>query len=449
MTARAILLAVLGALALAAPASASEVLHVEGGRTVAVDDPTLPPRAATDLPAPPPGTPRALGPRARSAAARGPSVTAVLRRALARRAISRDQHDAYRALYREARATLRGVAGARRANLRRVVATLERVAREGELTTTRMPALFLILRRNAEYWPAQPIPAAGARVTFAGSPLVFQHYPGHGLQLQPLGNFGKANAIYNACRANERSSRCDKPAMRELLDWMLAVASRRGRSTAWEYFFAFGGGSPPWTSGLSQGTGVQALARATALLGDPAYARAARVGLGVFRTGPPTGVRKRARGGAHYLIYSFNPRLEVLNGFLQAVIGLHDYARITGDPLGQRLFAAGDRVARRQIPLYDTGDWSLYSRRGERADVGYHRLVAGFLRGLCERTGHPTYCAYADRFEGYLARPPRRVGRERVHADEPAPVTSSDPNRWTISVRVAGGRRTLVFARGG
>lgn len=446
VTTRALTVAALACLALAAPASAAEVLRVERGRTVAVEDPLLPPPSVTDLSPPP--RPRGAAWSARAAAgARGPSVPAVLRRAVASRRISKDDYEAYRALYREARATARRLRGARRTNLARVVRVLERIAGARQLTPSRMPALFLELRRNTEYWPRQPLPAAGTRVTFAGSPVVFQHYPGQGLRLQPLGNFGKANAIYNACR--EGRPTCDRPALRELLDWMLATRARRGGFSAWEYYFPFGGGSPPWVSAMAQGTALQALARGSQLLGDPAYVAAARAALRGFQTAPPVGVHKRVQGGAYYLHYSFARRLEVLNSFLQTLTGLFDYAQITGEARAAQLFWRGDNVARRELPLYDTGDWSLYARGGERADLGYHKLVTGFLEGLCDRTADPTYCVYAERFRGYLARPPRRIGREKVHAREPVPVTSPGPPRWSISVNVAGGRRSLVFRRGG
>ena len=117
--ARTCLLAGLAALALAAPASASQVLRVEGGRTVVVDDPTVPPRSATDLSVPPApqGGSRASAARARAAAARRPSVTRVLRRALADRRISRAAYRDYLARYRRARSTVRRLSGARRANL--------------------------------------------------------------------------------------------------------------------------------------------------------------------------------------------------------------------------------------------------------------------------------------------------------------------------------------------
>ena len=41
---------------------------------------------------------------------------------------------------------------------------------------------------------------------------------------------------------------------------------QRGDGVAWEYYFTFDGGRPPWISSLSQGTGLQALARAATRL---------------------------------------------------------------------------------------------------------------------------------------------------------------------------------------
>ena len=64
--------------------------------------------------------------------------------------------------------------------------------------------------------------------------------------------------------------------------------------------FNFDGGAPPWTSGLSQGTAVQLLARAYSRFHEAAYLTAAQQALGIFRTPPPAGRpgRRRRRGGA-------------------------------------------------------------------------------------------------------------------------------------------------------
>ena len=112
------------------------------------------------------------------------------------------------------------------------------------------------------------------------------------------------------------------------------LAVRRGRGfVAWEYLFDFGGGSPPWMSGMAQATAVQALGRASQLLGRPGYLTWARRALGAFDTPPPTGVRTTGpEGGVAYLQYSFAPRLYIFNAFLQSLIGL---LRLLGDHRGR------------------------------------------------------------------------------------------------------------------
>ena len=47
----------------------------------------------------------------------------------------------------------------------------------------------------------------------------------------------------------------------------MSIAVPRGGGLAWEYYFNFDGGSPPWVSGLAQGTGLQAIARSAVKLG--------------------------------------------------------------------------------------------------------------------------------------------------------------------------------------
>ena len=119
-----------------------------------------------------------------------------------------------------------------------------------------MPAAFLQLRRNAEFWRTRGFPKApqpkrkpctgaaglgGARVSFEGDPVVFQWYPGQGLQIQPLANFGKANALWRACaeapptapdRARRRRPRGTPPPGRPVPapDELRALARPHGRA---------------------------------------------------------------------------------------------------------------------------------------------------------------------------------------------------------------------------
>ena len=130
-----------------------------------------------------------------------------------------------------------------------MIANVEGLAARGQITASRVAAVVLTLQRNAEFWRANQPPAPGTRVTFAGSPVIFEHYAGEGLQIQPLASFGKANAAWRSCK-NARDPVCTP--LRTMLDAMLDLASQRGPFTAWEYYFDFEGGVPPWTSGMSR-----------------------------------------------------------------------------------------------------------------------------------------------------------------------------------------------------
>ena len=240
------------------------------------------------------------------------------------------------------------------------------------------------------------------RVTEAlGTPIrAAEYYPGEGLQIQPLGNFGKANAAWSSCRSKGDST-CAP--LQSLLDAMIALAAQRGTFKAWEYYFDFEGGVPPWTSAMSQGTGIQALARAYSLTGLTKYRDAAAAAVGAFETAAPAGVAVAAAGGTHYLMYSYAPKLFIFNGFLQSLVGLDAYGDLTGDPRGGALFRAGHGNAKAIVPLSDTGSWSLYSLGGPESTVEYHTLLRDILGVLCRRQGSAVYCDHEARYTQYLA----------------------------------------------
>ncbi|HEV7804371.1 MAG TPA: D-glucuronyl C5-epimerase family protein, partial [Solirubrobacteraceae bacterium] len=480
------------ALALSPTASASPLTTLRhDGVAVTREDPYLPatsdlprvraprvrtPRVRTPrvrtlrVPTPRPRTPRlrtrtpgARAPRAPTSAARAPSLRAGAARAprrtvrseldrmLAAAAIDRTTYDARLATYADARRLLRKLRGARRAALGAVLANLDAIAARGALNASRLPELFETVSRNREWWARGPLLSYGRRVSFQGSPLVWQYYTGEGLQIQWLGTFGRANALW-------RSGTHDED-LRTLLDAALALAAQRAGGIAFEYLFDFDGGRPPWVSGLAQGTAVQALSRAAVRLNEPRYFAAARTALGVFRQPPPSGVRAGTAIGAHYLLYSFAPGLRVLNAFTQAVNGLHDFALLANDVEGRALFAAGEAELRAELPAYDTGAWSRYSLRRE-ADLSYHKLARDFLGNLCTRLTEaqqrtPVAPAAAPT-GGVVPVPgaPPAVPAPATPAADPAPYCGA-AQRWTqylrqapkialVSTRVRGGRPGAV-----
>lgn len=317
------------------------------------------------------------------AGARGPSVTAALSSLQRSGAISEAAYRQYTTAYTAAQSSLRRLSGTRRMELGAVIANTQQMAAAGQLTPTRLPVIFLTLEKNRQWWTTQPLVSSSVRVSFPPSKIVWEHYAGQGIQIQWLGTFGEANGYY--------LSGHDNTSLRQLLAEVLPLATQRAGGIAWEYMFHFDGGAPPWTSGLSQGTALQVLARAWSRFGEPAYLTAAQQALGIFQTAPPAGVRVKTAAGAEYAEYTYAPSDRILNGFIQADVGLYDYTSITHDPLGLRLFEEGDAEARAETPRYDTGAWSMYDQHGE-SDLNYHELLTEFLVHLCERThkGPPT-----------------------------------------------------------
>jgi hypothetical protein len=294
------------------------------------------------------------------------------------------------------------------------------------------------MERNLEWWRTGPLLASGRRVEFEGSELLWQYYPGSGLQLQMLGNFGKLNGLWGS-RENDRLS--------VMLDELLLLAAERAGGLAWEYYFGFGGGKPPWVSGLAQGTAVQALARSARRLGRQAdVLPIAQRALAIFDAPTPQGVRVPADHGNHYAIYSFAPDLRVLNGFIQSLVGLFDYARLSGDPRGTALFQAAEPQARAEVPLYDTGAWSLYSRGSSirESSLSYHDLLQGFLENLCERTDVEVYCTTAENFVAYKSQPPAvLVKPKRLRGGKPGRVAFELSKISNVTLKITRGSKVV------
>jgi len=300
--------------------------------------------------------------------------------------------------YHQALSTEKRLRGTRRTELTAVTVTMHDIAASHQLTPSRLPALMATLAANQQWWTQGPLLASGQRVEFSGSQLVWEYYPGQGIQLQVLGTFGKADGLYTAGAA-------DYPAMEQLLAEMIPLAAQRGGGLTWEYYFHFDGGVPPWTSAMSQATGLEALSRAYQATGNADYLTTGAQALPIFSVKPPVGVNVKAPAGTRFLQYTFAPTTDIINAFLQTLIGLYDFAQVSHNPTASALFAAGNAQAQAELPGFDTGAWSLY-QPGVEDTLSYHELVTGFLQQLCTRTQGPVYCSTAQHFQAYLTSPP-------------------------------------------
>jgi D-glucuronyl C5-epimerase C-terminus len=288
--------------------------------------------------------------------------------------------------------------GTRLTELDAVTESVHQLAVTKQLTAPRLAAVVATLNANRTWWTTGSLPAPDQRIEFAGSQLVWEYYPGQGLQLQVLGTFGEANGMYTAGPSQY-------PAMEQLLSQMIPLASRRGGGTTWEYYFSFDGGAPPWTSAMSQATGLEALSRAYLATKNPYYLQVAASAMAVFGKPPPVGVTVPTALGVRFLQYTFAPSLLIINADLQTLIGLDSYAQVSGNTTAQTLFAQGNAEAMAVLPSFNTGAWSLYSP-GIEDDLSYHELVTGFLEQLCALTKAPVYCTTAQQFTADLTTPP-------------------------------------------
>lgn len=313
----------------------------------------------------------------RARAASGPTVTAALQSLQRSGQITPALYAKYTSAYTAAKRSLGKLSGTRRTELGAVLSNVQAMAASGYFIASRLPVIFLTLENNRKWWTTEPLLASGTRVSFPGSKIVWEYYGGQGIEIQWLGTFGEGNGYYLSGHENAN--------LHQLLGEVLPLATKRAGGIAWEYMFQFDGGKPPWTSGLSQGTALQVFARSWSRFKEPALLTAAQQALGIFQTAPSSGVRVKTPAGANYAEYSYAPSDRILNGFIQAVIGIYDYTQITQDPLGQKLFEEGDAEARAQTPHFDTGAWSMYDQYSE-SNLNYHELLTEFLVHLCERT---------------------------------------------------------------
>jgi D-glucuronyl C5-epimerase C-terminus len=311
---------------------------------------------------------------------------------------------AWRSLYNKGKIAARHLRGAPRANMQGVLASLTSLAKRHLLGGRAYPA-FLVLQRNVDwFWTRRKGPAAyGARTTFPGSQIIYEFYPGAGWQLQPLANFGHLNGLLKLKhpKAGQLESYADE---------LLQTAVTRHGFLAFEYYFPWSGGAAGWVSGMATATGMQAFSTLAARDGQTKYADAAHSMLGVFEQGPPWGIKIERPQGTFFLQYSQDKSLLVGNAYAQSILGLDVYAKNSGDTTAASLVSQGVDAAKKILPLYDTGAWSLYYRTpsgpGHESDLSYHQLFESFLDEMCDRWQEP-FCGEAANFARYEKEPVR------------------------------------------
>ena len=322
---------------------------------------------------------------------------------------------------------LKNFSGTRRSELGAVLANVRAIAAAGGFIPSRLPALFLTLERNRTWWTTGSLLASRVRISFPGSKLVWEYYSGQGIEIQWLGTFGEGNGFYSGGQNKNNLKRAR-------LGELIPLATKRAGGIAWEYMFQFDGGLPPGRAASPKAPRCRCSRADWSRFKEPAVLTAAQEALGIFKTLPPS--RSARRGGslgAHYLEYTYAPTDRILNGEIQALVGLYDYTSITEGPRRACTVRSGRRRrAGAGTPLYDTGAWSMYDQFGE-SDLNYHELLTEFLDAPV-RTHAP-----------WRAGP---VGPPPAPAPAPAP-TPTTPTTTTPAGGTAGGTTETSGASGG
>ena len=170
------------ALALPAHAKAARVLVLNpSGHITVKQDPFVP--AAVPTPAPP-----VLATAASAAAKPKPkpkrkpqkTVSSELTRLLKAQAITSSQYATYNGAWNAALKTQRHLHGTPAKELEAVIENMHNIAVAGKLTPGRLPALFLTLDYNRQWWATGTVLSADSYVEFTGSELRLGVLPGPG-----------------------------------------------------------------------------------------------------------------------------------------------------------------------------------------------------------------------------------------------------------------------------
>jgi hypothetical protein len=335
-----------------------------------------------------------------------------------------DDAATYRAIVSRSTVAWRNLPGSRGSNL---AAVLHDVARQWQAyIAPRALALIGMQDTHTRYLGSSALPPDGANILDADG-VVYRAFAGHGLQFHPLGNFARFDRLLAYGEDTDAAY---------LAAALIARAVPRKGSLTWEYYFPFGGGYPPWTSGM-----VQAVAaRAFAADGDYDVARKAYLAL-------PRYIFPLA-GGAWIRLYSFSS-MPVLNAQLQSVLSLADYAQLNQDPsakqLSDRLLGTADSL----FADFDTGAWSLYSLGGAESPLNYHVFDTNLLKRIATQTQSPVWAARAARFDRYLSEPPALSAagpKKPVKKEAAISIWVSKMSR--VSMTVAGSTTALTLSRG-
>lgn len=204
----------------------------------------------------------------------------------------------------------------------------------------------------------------------------------------------------DADRARER--------LLQLSDWLVrSMVPLSADAGVWlhEFQVPFAAGvAPPYASGIAQAHGISLLLRVNQLAPDERYLTAVHRAFGALLVDVAQGGVACIDDGYTWLEeWPSSPRSHVLNGFMFAMIAVHDYLSAFGTPAARTLWEQTLRTLEEHLPRFDCGYGSRYDLlRGLVVSETYHRLHIDLLHVLDNLSGRAQLHQTADRWATYL-----------------------------------------------
>jgi heparosan-N-sulfate-glucuronate 5-epimerase len=271
----------------------------------------------------------------------------------------------------------------------------------------RLGEYYMLFRQKADY---------SGHYDAAGIPMLDYHGV-IGVQYNPIAiaQWGLAN--YNVFCDTGDGARRQK--MLTAADWLSSNLEQNPHGLwVWNHHFDWDYRDTlkaPWYSGLAQGQGISLLVRAYARTKDERYKSAAeKAFVALTRPINEGGVLFEDEDNNLWIEeYLADPPTHILNGFMWALWGVHDFWLATGDASAKSIFGRGVQTILQNLDRFDTGYWSLYEQSGTRlkmlASPFYHRLHVVQLRIMCMINNDSRFAVTADRWEKYAQRSGNRT----------------------------------------
>lgn len=213
-----------------------------------------------------------------------------------------------------------------------------------------------------------------------------KHYSSVGTHYNPTRVAAYGLAHYN--RYLLTNTKDSKNFFFKCADWFLS-----NKQALYYYNFDWHTLKAPWISCMSQGEAASILVRGYLVSSNKNYLEHAELSLEPFFLSiKEGGVASTLSDGSLFLeeYPSKNPP-HVLNGFLYALIGLYEFARVSGSVKHFDLFRTLVESLQQNISIWDIGKWSLYedpkiSVMENWCTPSYHNLQITQLLWLNEKT---------------------------------------------------------------